>query len=611
LREYGVRQLLSTAVLFGLAPLTEDAPLMAPPPKAPAAAGGASTTVNVYSVAVVFACAISGFLFGYEIGVIDAVLKMPSFTRQFGTSDEFGAELDSKPNVDGNIVAAFLVGCVVGAALCSILADRLGRKYSLLVGAVLFSGGGLWQALSSDISLFYAARAISGIAVGLLSSVTPLYLSEISAAGDRGRAVTIQQLMITIGIFTASCVNASFFAFVSSASEVQWRGALGAQVVPGVALCLVLFFLPYSPRWLMMRGRSDEAGVVLRDLRGVTAMRAAVARASLDVSSSAVSAKARAVASATGAGGLGAALERKTAALAEAEAAVAAEAADIRSSLEAERAAGEASLGELLWRRGPVRRAVALACVLQALQQVTGINAVLYYAADLFERAGVSADVAATGLVIANAALLVLATLPGLYLVEVTGRRGLLLWGAAAMAIAHTIVYVGIEVGIVGLALTGVFSFTAIFSATWGPVVWVVQSEVLPMRARARGAAIATMVNWSLNAVIGKVTPLVLVKIEGYTYLIFAGFMVLAVAFVFFGVPETMGKSLESMEQLFVRPGDAPSASAGAAVAKANPAAEMVALVKVGAPPATPQTPAAVTPPADRRGRVALAAGSR
>jgi hypothetical protein len=295
---------------------------------------------------------------------------------------------------------------------------------------------------------------------------------------------------------------------------------------------------------------------------------------------------------------------------------VAAEAADIRASLDAERAAGEPSLRDLLWRPGKVRRAVLLACALQAFQQVTGINAVLYFAADLFERAGVDRAAAATTLVIGNAALLVVGTLPGLYLVEVSGRRVLLLVGAAAMALCHLSIFLGQRFGIVALALFGMFAFTFTFSATWGPVVWVVQSEVIPLRARARGSALATLTNWVLNAVIGKCTPLVVEAIEGSTYTIFAACMLAALVFVFFALPETMGRSLESMESLFERAGDerpsaAKAAADGSAAAIENPVAAMAA--KAAAESAALLTAVVVTPPAtpaaDRRERVALAAG--
>ena len=480
-----------------------------------------------YQLAVVFACATSGFLFGYDIGIIDTVLKMPSFQQFFGTATEDGFETDARPETDGNVVASFLVGCVGGAALSSVLADSIGRRLSIALGAVFFVAGGLWQAMTgleggalSDVLLtFYCARAVSGVSIGILSGITPLYLSEIAAASDRGRMVAVQQLMITIGILAASVVNSIVFAAVSSGDNAQWRGALGAQVLPGVFLVLVIIVLPFSPRWLMMKGRDDEAAAVLERLRG--------------------------------SGGR-----------------AAAELAEIRATLLRERAAGEATWREVLCAPGKTRRSVLLACGLQLFQQLTGINAVLYYAADLFARIGVERTMASTTLVIGNAALLVVGTLPGLYLIEVAGRRALLLWGALAMAVCHACVCGCIEAGAGAGAVTFIFLFTIVFSATWGPTVWVVQGEVIPLRARAKGTAVATLVNWSINAVVGKVTPLVVERLGAYTYLIFACCMLVAWLFVFALLPETMGKSLEAIELLFDSGAGKGAAGGGASSAK-------------------------------------------
>ena len=167
-------------------------------------------------------------------------------------------------------------------------------------------------------------------------------------------------------------------------------------------------------------------------------------------------------------------------------------------------------------------------------------------------------------------------------------------------------VCLGVKLGVAGLAITGIFAFTALFSATWGPCVWVVQSEIIPLRARARGSAIATLTNWVLNAVIGKVTPLVVNAIEGYTYVIFASFMGLAVIFVYVAVPETMGKSLEALEAMFERQSDE-----GVTVAVVQSPLQQVEAAKLLAPstPASPVAAAVATTPDDRRGRVALASG--
>ena len=220
------------------------------------------------------------------------------------------------------------------------------------------------------------------------------------------------------------------------------------------------------------------------------------------------------------------------------------------------------------WRRllelggADVRRQLALVCWLQLFQQATGINVILYYAAELYQRAGVPADIAATWCVVANAALLVLGTVPGMLLVDRqgVGRRILLLAGAAAMTVflcAATGLIVVSQSGAAAAsygAVASLWCFTIAFSSSWGPVVWVLQSEVLPLRYRAQGSAVGTLCNWSANAIIGRFTPVLLQAAGPYSYLLFAAFCIVMGGYVAFFVPETAGVSLEHMAGLFGAP---------------------------------------------------------
>lgn len=476
------------------------------------AAGRDAQPPSWYAYFVTFAAAVSGFLFGYDIGIIDTVLKMPSFQLYFGTAvidpsnPNEVIDTDIQSSVDGNVVSSFLAGCMGGSLVLSLLADSIGRKRSILVGAALFTTGGTLQAIATSLPFLYVARAVSGVSIGLLSSVTPLYLSEIAPAHGRGRMVAIQQLMITVGILVASVVNAVMYLIVSG--EDQWRGALGAQSLPGGLLLLIVGWLPFSPRWLMSKGRVDDAVAVIAKLRGLDANHASVQ----------------------------------------------AEVSEIQEEIDSEAAAGQSTWIELV--RGTLRKRVLIACTLQFFQQWSGINFLLYFAADLFSRIGIAKEHSATTLVIVNAALLILGTLPGLWAVEVKGRRKLLLWGGVGMCLCHFLVCAfisisSLESSLSWAAVVAMFSFTFVFSATWGPVVWVVQSEILPLRARARGTAAATLTNWAMNAIIGKTTPLIADEIEQYTYAMFGCFCLIMTAYVYVSVPETMGVSLESMDLLF------------------------------------------------------------
>jgi SP family sugar:H+ symporter-like MFS transporter len=501
-----------------------------PPPLADGASSPLSPSTpppptSRYAYLVSFLGAISGLLFGFEIGLADTVLKMPSFVTYFGTGevDPLSGEVRAtsvQADIDGNIVASFLVGCVFGAVLSSLLTDRIGRKRTIVVGALVFTLGGIAQALAVGTTTLYLARALSGISIGLLSSATPLYLSEIAPTAERGRIISIQQLMITIGILLASIMNSLLFLLVDAGSDAQWRGALGAQAVPGTILLALVGYLPFSPRWLMSRGRTEEAIVVISRLRGAP-------RPGLP----------------------GGGLEN---------AHVKAEVEEIAANVEEERAAGSAT-----WRDVVGLRQTWVAIGLQTGQQWSGINFLLYFAADLFGRIGLDKGDSATTLVIVNAVILIVGTLPGMWGVEVLGRRKLLLWGGLGMAAAHGAICVCITVSsstsgdaAVAWAWAAVgcmFSFTFIFSATWGPVVWVVQNEILPLRARSKGVALATLANWAHNAVIGKATPLIVSEIEGFTYAMFAALCLVATAYTYVRVPETKGVPLERMEEVFRR----------------------------------------------------------
>lgn len=467
---------------------------------------------TAYAITVAFSCAISGFLFGYDIGIIDSVLKMPSFLLFFGTGS-FNAETGqitetaTQADTDGNIVSSFLIGCVFGSMASSVLQDRFSRRRSILLGALIFIAGGILQAISTNVVYLCIARSISGVSIGILSSVTPVYLAEVAPAEERGRLVSIQQLMITIGILAASLVNATLYSVYRN--DNQWRVALGIQALPAFFLVIAVYFLPFSPRWLMMQGRDKDALAVLSRLRGAPPDDKAVVE-ELQLMRDDV------IAEGVGPGDKG------------------------------------SSWKEVLF--GPQSAQVHMSIILQFFQQTTGINFILYFAADLFARIGINRDLAATGLVIGNAALLIVGTLPAIWAVERLGRRWLLITGALTMAAAHIAVTSSLasesSVGAY-FAIAFVFVFTFGFSATWGPIVWVVQSETMPLRVRAKGGALATTSNWVMNAIIGKACPLIVDRIEEYIYLMFAVLCLLGGLYTYVCVPETKGVALEDVAELF------------------------------------------------------------
>ncbi|KAJ3397953.1 hypothetical protein HDU92_000054 [Lobulomyces angularis] len=475
---------------------------------------------NFFNYIIAFASAIGGLLFGYEIGLIDQVLGMQNFAITFGIKhyNEAGLLVDTEQakDIKGNVTFTFLLGCTVGAVIVSMMADILGRKRSILVGGFAFAVGGLLQALTGSIELFYFGRVVSGLGIGVLSMCVPLYISETAPTAVRGRMITVQQLMITIGILLAALVNLAIRnsqeqvnATEKQGSEPEWRMSLGLQVVPGVILVFLMFFMPYSPRWLEDRKRHAEAVNALSKIRSAD----------------------------------------------ENSAAIQAEYKEIKEGVEFERSIGNATWSELL-KPGIINR-VLIGVTLQFFQQWTGINVILYYASDLFTAMGFPYETASKSLNIVNSFVNVVGTLPGMYLIERIGRRKLLIFGGLGMSLSHYLVclFIGLsKTGNASLnlgALIFVYVFILCFSSTWGPVVWVYQSEIFPLRIRAKGTGIATFSNWSMNAVIAKVTPIIIDAISFKFYIIFGSTCLVMSLFCVSFVPETMGKSLEEMDELF------------------------------------------------------------
>ncbi|KAJ3177789.1 hypothetical protein HDU87_004311 [Geranomyces variabilis] len=472
---------------------------------------------SVYNYVVAFGAAFGGLLFGYEIGVVGQVLVMDStFGQYFGiaysdpanTKDDGWSRYDNYSDVTGNVTMTFLLGCLAGAAIVSWMADFLGRKRSILVGGILFVIGVTMQVAAPSIAVLYTGRVIGGLGIGILSMAVPLFIAETAPTHLRGRMVTVQQLMITIGILIASIINAIIIK-TSPETNLRWRLALGMQLIPGVGVVVCNVFMPYSPRWLANRNRDSEAIKILARLRGVS-------------------------------------IEDAT---------VQAEFREIKESIEMERQIGTGSWAELL--KPGIRNRVVFAVMLQFFQQWTGINFILYYLPNLIVLMGFTHDQADIPFAIANNFVNMVGTFPGMYLVERSGRRALLLWGAISMAFFQlfTCLMVGLSQshgsGFSWLAVFSIFGFTLSFASTWGPIVWVYQSEIFPLRVRAKGTGVGTMSNWANNAIIAKVSPKLTDAIDYKVYALFGGLALAGGIFVKFFIPETKNLALEELDTLF------------------------------------------------------------
>ncbi len=442
---------------------------------------------------VVAVASLGGLLFGYDTGVISGALLF--ITDAFALS----------PTLQGVVTSAVLVGAVVGAALGGAATDRYGRRRVIIAMAGLFTLGSLASAAAVALWQLIAARLGLGVAIGVASMLTPLYLSEVAPADRRGGIVSLNQVCITAGILASYLVD-----YAMSGVPGTWRWMLGFGAVPGLALGFGMLPLPESPRWLAGQGRWSEVRMVLRSLRG---------EASPDD------------------------LDRDLQAL--------------RGDIRAERSA--VSIKEL-FTAARAHTPLIVGIGLALFQQVTGINTVIYYAPSILREAGFASNavaiLATAGIGIVNVAF----TVAALLLMDGVGRRRLLLGGLVAMTVCLLLIAAGFVVArattqplgvVTALALA---AYVAAFAIGLGPVFWLLIAEIFPLAIRGRAMSVASMANWGANLVVALVfLDLLRWLTPAGTFALFAAFTVAAVAFSWRFVPETSGRSLEEIERAMDR----------------------------------------------------------
>lgn len=373
--------------------------------------------------------------------------------------------------------------------------------------------------------MMIAGRFVAGLGVGSLSMAVPLYLSELAPKEIRGRLISLQQLTITIGIMVAFWVGAGT-SYMNTHNS--WRIPLGIQIAPAVVLMFGTVFLPFSPRWLINKGRNEEALAVLARLHSKG---------------------------------------DKT------NPEVVTEYEEIIAQVEHERTVSVSSYVELL--KGTVRKRLILGVVIQIFQQFTGINSIMYYAPTIFQQAGVpgkQASLIASGV---NGVLNVLSTIIPIIYLDRLGRRIVLISGAIVMGTAMLLcgivmgatarVFENAETGQMEVDMSGnsaasyfcivmVYVFVAGFAYSWGPCGWVYPAEIYPLSIRAKGTSITTAANWLMNFVISLFVPVMLTTITWGTYVFFGCCCMFMAVSVFLFYPETKGRSLEEMDIVFSGP---------------------------------------------------------
>jgi sugar porter (SP) family MFS transporter len=397
----------------------------------------------------------------------------------------------------GMVVSAVPVGAIFGAAIAGQAADRLGRRRTIVSAAVVFIIGAALSAAAPGLAVLVIARVLLGVAVGLASANAPVYISEVAPPEERGRLVSYFQLSVTVGILVAYLVGLAF-------SGVDgWRWMLGLGALPALALGIGMLQMPQSPRWLVMVGQDYAARKVLEKIRR------------------------------------------------DDEEAITKELEEIKGSIEAEPGGWK----DLL--EPAVRAALLVGVGLAVLQQVTGINTVIYYAPTIIQFTGVNGNSAAIVASLGVGVINILATLVALRLIDRAGRRPLLMVGVTGMAIALTVLgaaflgNAGTTV-ISAIAIISLMAYVAAFAISLGPVFWLMNSEIYPLSVRSKAAGVGTMANWTSNFIIS-LTFLPLINLLGRTgaFWAYAVVGVFTLWFCWKLVPETKDRDLEQIEAIF------------------------------------------------------------
>ncbi len=441
--------------------------------------------------------ALGGFLFGYDTAIISGTL---SFVR-----DQFALNSIS----EGWFVSSALVGCVAGVAGAGILSDRFGRKISLLLAAFLFFVSALGCMLAPGHSFLISSRLLGGIGVGIASMLSPLYISEIAPPKIRGRLVALYQFAITLGILIAYFANAWLQKnsqnpdiVLSGTMELifkneVWRGMLGSETLPALGFFILVLLVPESPRWMVLKGKETKAHHTLARINGI-----------------------------------GIADEQIK---------------NIKNTIRDE---GE-SIRSMI-KQGYLFPLV-IGSILAISSQLSGINAIIYYGPSILNEAGFKLSDALGGQVVIGIGNVVF-TLLAIWKIDQLGRRPLLIAGLSGMLIFLTTIgflfFFGVESGTVMLIF--ILGFIACFAFSYGPVIWVLLSEIYPTRYRGRAMSIATLVLWGGNVFVGQMVPWSLENLKPHgTFWIFALMIIPALLISIKLLPETKGKSLEEIEKFW------------------------------------------------------------
>ena len=463
------------------------------------------STINFsYLIFLSVVAALGCFLFGYDTAVISGTIAQ--VTQLF--------QLDALQQ--GWYVGCALVGSIVGVLFAGILSDKLGRKLTMVISAVLFSTSALGCALSADFAQLVVYRIIGGVGIGVVSIVSPLYISELAVAQYRGRLVSLYQLAVTVGFLGAYLVNYQLLAWAESGTQLSvdwlnkifitevWRGMLGMETLPAILFFIIIFFIPESPRWLIVRGKELKAVNILEKIyNSITE-----AKSQLNETKSVLTSETK-------------------------------------------------SEWSLLMKPG-IFKAVIIGVCIAILGQFMGVNAVLYYGPSIFENAGLSGGDSLFYQVLVGL-VNTLTTILALVIIDKVGRKKLVYYGVSGMVVSLILIGLyflfGDSLGVSSLFLLVFFLFYVFCCAvSICAVVFVLLSEMYPTKVRGLAMSIAGFALWIGTYLIGQLTPWMLQNLTpAGTFFLFALMCVPYMLIVWKLVPETTGKSLEEIERYWTR----------------------------------------------------------
>ncbi|KAF4337416.1 sugar transport STP1 [Fusarium beomiforme] len=461
-----------------------------------------------YQFLVSVFASLGSLLYGYDLGVIAEVIASGNFKNTFGDD----------PNATGAVVSIFTGGAFFGAMFAGYAGDRLGRKWTIMIGALIFILGGSLQTAADHINYLYAGRCLAGLGVGFLVMIVPVYQGELCHPDIRGRVTALQQFMLGVGALVAAAIGYGTYTGIGDENSGQWRIPLGIQNLPAVFLAALILFFPESPRWLIDHGRVEEGLQTLAKLHAHGDINDTWVRAEFD---------------------------------------------QIQERLAMEHEASAKSWSELFTDRSCFRR-LWLAISVQVAAQMTGVSAIQYYSVAIYAKIGIQGDETLRYQMISSVIALV-AQFICMLVIDRTGRRWPLIGGNLLNCVTFIIATVllasfppgsestgGGAAGWGFIVVTWIYNFS--FSATCGPLSWIIPAEIFDMKTRAKGVSLATMMSFAFNTMIGQTTSVALDDKTGIGWRWYILFIVcnFTNALYFWAIlPETANRPLEEMRYLF------------------------------------------------------------